>query len=86
VLSIRRGDLLGQRDGRLRARLADMRVHVARVREPPADVFARLGRRNELHPGADLHRERQESAKCSHGSPSGKDITSGKRANDRKAA
>jgi hypothetical protein len=27
-----------------------------------------------------------ESAKCSHGSPSGKDITSGKRANDRKAA
>ena len=27
-----------------------------------------------------------ESAKCSHGSPSGKDIKSGKRANDRKAA
>jgi hypothetical protein len=44
------GDLLGQRNGRLRARLPDMRVHVARVREPAADVLARLGRRNQLHP------------------------------------
>ena len=55
----RRGDLLGQRDRRLRAGLADVRVHVAGVRETPADVLARLGRRDELHPGTDLDRERQ---------------------------
>jgi hypothetical protein len=54
-----RGNLLGKGDRRLRARLTDMRVHVAGVRQAAAHVFARLGRRNELHPGADLDRERQ---------------------------
>jgi hypothetical protein len=54
-----RGDLLGQRDRRLRAGLADMRVHIAGVGQTAADVFARLGRRDEFHPRADLDRERQ---------------------------
>jgi len=54
-----------------------MRVHVPRVGELAPDVLAGLGR------GISLIREListgngSESAKCSHGSPSGNDMTSG---------
>ena len=52
-------DLLGQGDRRFHAGLPDVRVHVPGVRQPAADVLARLGRRDQLHPQADLDRERE---------------------------
>jgi len=40
--------MLGQGDRRLRARRPDMGIHIARVREPPADVFTATWTRNEF--------------------------------------
>ena len=50
-------ELFGKRDRGFRTGFAYVDVHVTGVREFVAHIFARLGRRDQLHPGTDLYGE-----------------------------